>query len=212
MFWYEILIVIAVLALDLGSKYGIVQALGIGHAPNGDVIQKNGDIEFIRNFISFSYSENTGATFGSFTGKTGALIAFTAVGLSILLFYLIFNKKENKFFRVLLVLILAGGLGNLYDRIVFGYVRDFINFDFWPNFATFNVADSFLTVATILFAIYAIFFMPKDIKKRQEEKEKLDATYPTAYPYDAINKRDVTTDSPTTPDGTVQSTNENENV
>ena len=91
------------------------------------------------------------------------------MGLAILVFYLIFNKKENKVFRTLLVLILAGGLGNLYDRIVFGYVRDFIVFDFWPNFATFNVADSFLTVATILFAIYAIFFMPKDLKKLKKE-------------------------------------------
>lgn len=196
MFWYEILIVIAVLALDLGSKYGIVKALGIEHVAGGKFVQHNDDIEFIRNFISFSYDENTGATFGSFKGKTGALIAFTAVGLAILVFYLIFNKKENKVFRTLLVLILAGGLGNLYDRIVFGYVRDFIVFDFWPNFATFNVADSFLTVATILFAIYAIFFMPKDLKKRQEEKEKQDSTYPPAYPYDAINRKDIISDSP----------------
>ena len=93
MFWYEILIVIAVLALDLGSKYGIVKALGIEHVAGGKFVQHNDDIEFIRNFISFSYDENTGATFGSFKGKTAALIAFTAVGLAILVFYLIFNKK-----------------------------------------------------------------------------------------------------------------------
>ena len=66
MFWYEILIVIAVLALDLGSKYGIVKALGIEHVADGKFVQHNVDIEFIRNFISFSYDENTGATFGSF--------------------------------------------------------------------------------------------------------------------------------------------------
>ena len=204
MFWYEILIVIAVLALDLGSKYGIVKALGIEHVAGGKFVQHNDDIEFIRNFISFSYDENTGATFGSFKGKTAALIAFTAGGLAILVFYLIFNKKENKVFRTLLVLILAGGLGNLYDRIVFGYVRDFIVFDFWPNFATFNVADSFLTVATILFAIYAIFFMPKDLKKRQEEKEKQDSTYPRAYPYDAINRQDIISDSPSDDDAALK--------
>lgn len=210
MFWYEILIVIAVLALDLGSKYGIVKALGVEHLANGDFVQHNDDIEFIRNFISFSYTENTGATFGSFKGKTAALIAFTAVGLAILVFYLCFNKKENKFFRTLLVLILAGGLGNLYDRIVFGYVRDFIDFDFWPTFATFNVADSFLTVSTILFAIYAIFFMPRDLKKRQEEKEKQDSTYPPAYPYDAINRRDIVSDAPS--EDTVRTTEDNGNV
>lgn len=47
MFWYEILIVIAVLALDLGSKYGIVKALGIEHVAGGKLVQHNDDIEFI---------------------------------------------------------------------------------------------------------------------------------------------------------------------
>lgn len=109
MFWYEILIVIAVLALDLGSKYGIVKALGIEHVAGGKFVQHNDDIEFIRNFISFSYDENTGATFGSFKGKTAALIAFTAVGLAILVFYLIFNKRKTKFSGRCLSLFLRAG-------------------------------------------------------------------------------------------------------
>ena len=61
MFWYEILIVIAVLALDLGSKYGIVKALGIEHVAGGKFVQHNDDIEFIRNFIfiwNFSITRN----------------------------------------------------------------------------------------------------------------------------------------------------------
>lgn len=190
MFWYEILIIIAVLALDLGSKYGIVNALGIQHV-DGEFVQTKGDIEFIKNFISFSYTENTGATFGSFKGKTELLTAITAIGMVLLIIFLFFNKKENKFFRTCLVLILAGGLGNLYDRIVFGYVRDFIVFDFWPSFATFNVADSFLTVSTILVVIYAVFFMPKKVREAQEKKELADKTAPVAYPYDALKNEEI---------------------
>lgn len=192
MFWYEILIIIAVLALDLGSKYGIVNALGIQHV-DGEFVQTKSDIEFIKNFISFSYTENTGATFGSFKGKTELLTAITAIGMVLLIIFLFFNKKENKFFRTCLVLILAGGLGNLYDRIVFGYVRDFIVFDFWPSFATFNVADSFLTVSTILVVIYAVFFMPKKVREEQEKKELADKTAPVAYPYDALKNEEIVT-------------------
>ena len=192
MFWYEILIIIAVLALDLGSKYGIVNALGIQHV-DGEFVQTKSDIEFIKNFISFSYTENTGATFGSFKGKTELLTAITAIGMVLLIIFLFFNKKENKFFRTCLVLILAGGRGNLYDRIVFGYVRDFIVFDFWPSFATFNVADSFLTVSTILVVIYAVFFMPKKVREAQEKKELADKTAPVAYPYDALKNEEIVT-------------------
>ena len=192
MFWYEILIIIAVLALDLGSKYGIVNALGIQHV-DGEFVQTKSDIEFIKNFISFSYTENTGATLGSFKGKTELLTAITPIGMVLLIIFLFFNKKENKFFRTCLVLILAGGLGNLYDRIVFGYVRDFIVFDFWPSFATFNVADSFLTVSTILVVIYAVFFMPKKVREEQEKKELADKTAPVAYPYDALKNEEIVT-------------------
>ena len=90
MFWYEILIIIAVLALDLGSKYGIVNALGIQHV-DGEFVQTKSDIEFIKNFISFSYTENTGATFGSFKGKTELLTAITAIGMILLIIFLFFN-------------------------------------------------------------------------------------------------------------------------
>ena len=69
MFWYEILIVIAVLALDLGSKYGIVKALGIEHVAGGKFVQHNDDIEFIRNFISFSYDETRGRWSASAAGR-----------------------------------------------------------------------------------------------------------------------------------------------
>lgn len=164
MFWYEILIAVAVLALDLGTKYGIAAALRVA-----DHVQTGEDITFIPKVISFSYSENTGATFGSFSGNTVLLTVITSVALLLLFVFLCYDRKESRFFRTCLVLIFAGGAGNLYDRIAFGYVRDFIRFDFWPKFAIFNVADSFLTVSTILLVVYAIFVMPGKMKERKDE-------------------------------------------
>lgn len=87
--------------------------------------------------------------------------------------------------RICLVMILGGGIGNFYDRVAFGYVRDFIYTDFM-RFPTYNVADSFLTVATILIAIYAIFIMPKEISSEQKELNAIAQATPKAYPYDSI--------------------------
>lgn len=185
MFLYELLILLAVVGMDIGSKYWVCDALGVvNHA------QTVPDITVIKNVLSFSYGENTGASWGLFQGKTTALTVVTAIGMALLFIYLLFNKKESKFLRVCLVMILAGGLGNLYDRIVFGYVRDFIEFEF-ISFPTFNVADSFLTVATVLVVVYAIFFLPKEIMKAQKAKAEADAIIPTVYPYDALEGRDI---------------------
>lgn len=157
MFLYEIIILAVIIALDLTSKYWIVNALGVT-----EHIQTKNDITFIKNFISFSYGENTGASFGIFKGKTTALIIVTAIALVVLIVYMFLNKKDNKFMRVCFIMILGGGLGNLFDRIFIGYVRDFIRFDF-IKFPVFNIADSFITIGTIMLCIYVMFFSSKGV-------------------------------------------------
>ena len=67
---------------------------------------------------------------------------------------------------------MGGAVGNLIDRIFLGGVRDFIYFIFVPNFPTFNVADSFLLIGTILFAIYAIFIYKPQEKDKNESTNK----------------------------------------
>ena len=72
-----------------------------------------------------------------------------------------------------LTLVLAGGIGNLIDRIRLGYVVDMLHFQFWPSYPVFNVADMFVVVGVILFLLYYLFLYEKtDSKKAREEQAK----------------------------------------
>ena len=94
---------------------------------------------------------NTGFAFGMFRDHGAAFIVVPIVALILLIFNIYyFRKSEEVLSRSYVVgfsLILAGAIGNLYDRIVFGYVIDFIDFRIWP---VFNVADSVITIGAIL--------------------------------------------------------------
>lgn len=127
-------------------------------------------VEVIPGILSFTYVENTGAAFGLFSGNTLALTIVSCVLAVVLGAVLIkYRKSCNLFSRISLALMLAGAIGNLIDRIFAGYVVDFIRFDF-VHFAVFNVADTFITVGTVLLLISILFF-EKDgrysLKKQQ---------------------------------------------
>ena len=77
--------------------------------------------------------------------------------------------------HVALAMVLAGGLGNLVDRIAFGYVRDFIEYTivytlFKRDFAICNLADVYLTIGVILVVIYLIYAMVLEAKKEKQQK------------------------------------------
>ena len=114
-------------------------------------------ITLIPNLIDFIYTENTGAAFGMLSNNTWFLIGFTAVFIVAFVLFDIFNHSKNWFYRIGYVLVLAGAIGNLVDRIMFGFVRDFIAISFFPFI--FNVADIFVTVGTVLLMIYVVFYM-----------------------------------------------------
>ena len=65
--------------------------------------------------------------------------------------------------------LIAGCVGNLFDRLVFGYVRDFIQFDFWKTFPVFNFADVALVFGVVMFLIYLITYFTKQSKKQKVE-------------------------------------------
>lgn len=115
-------------------------------------------IEIIKNFFAFEYLENRGAAFGIFQNKVLFLSIFTFIVLGGIVFYLVKYKPKSKFIRVGLALIISGALGNLYDRIFYNYVVDFILVHYKDvyYYPTFNVADIFVVVGTIILAISII--------------------------------------------------------
>jgi len=105
-------------------------------------------------FFRLTHVQNTGAAFGLFQGQSFLLSIVAMVGIAVFLVYTLviyrgFPFLDNMPNRVAVGLVLGGTVGNLIDRLRFGYVTDFIDFGFWPAF---NVADSAVTVGIILFA------------------------------------------------------------
>lgn len=100
-----------------------------------------------KDVFHLTYIENTGAAFSLFKGHTLALGFFSLIMVGLLSFYLYKRKKDHASLleQVALAFIIGGAAGNLYDRLILGYVIDYFDFRL-INFAVFNVADSFITV------------------------------------------------------------------
>lgn len=159
-FIIEILIVGGIIAIDLTTKWA---------ATNFLMTQPFHQADLIKGFIDLKYTENTGASWGIFQDKTLVLTIFTGIALGILLIVLIVRaKRDRKLLRIPLLLIFAGGVGNLVDRICFGYVRDFLRFTF-IDFPIFNLADSSITIGAALLILALIIEIINDGKKAKAE-------------------------------------------
>lgn len=126
-------------------------------------------IELIPGALKFYYlpNGNTGAAFGMLEGQLWLFVLITLLVTLVMFYFMIkvpFTKKYVVF-HLIFVFIIAGGIGNLYDRIVYGSVVDFIYF-YLINFPIFNVADCYVTVATVVLAVVLIFiFKEEDFKE-----------------------------------------------
>jgi len=105
-------------------------------------------------FFRLTHIHNTGAAFGLFRDQSFTLTIIALVGIAVLLLYALFFYHhfpilDNRLNRSALGLVLGGAVGNLIDRLRFGYVIDFIDFGVWPAF---NIADSAVTVGVIILA------------------------------------------------------------
>lgn len=150
---FEILFAVAAIAVDLVSKAAAFDILE--DVPGGSIAVAEG-------IFSLTMTRNYGASFGVFSGKTTLLSAITGIGIALVLVVLIVRPKAPKILRYSLIMIFAGGLGNLVDRIAFGYVRDFIDYTFLEtffgiDFAIGNIADIFVMIAMGMLIVYMIF-------------------------------------------------------
>lgn len=153
------LIIIAVLvAIDQ-----IIKLLVIEH------LEPIGSLTLIDGFIQLNYAENTGAAFGSFSGKTTFLSIFTLAIIILGLVYLFVKKRRVDVEYVCISLIIAGGLGNLIDRIFRGFVVDYIE-PLFVDFAIFNFADILVTCSCIALVIWLMYEIYRENKNEKREK------------------------------------------
>ena len=125
-------------------------------------------VDFLPGFLGFTYTQNTGDAFSALQGKQW-LFALIFVVLTAAILYEYFKKPLpfSKFDRWCIAAIYGGGLGNMIDRVRFGYVVDMIQTEFM-DFPIFNVADCFITCGCILMMISLIFFN-KDFWKDEKK-------------------------------------------
>lgn len=119
----------------------------------------------INKVIDFELVENDGAMFGILSGKKILFYIVTIIGLGAFAFFLKDGNLDTMpFYTIGLSLMIAGTIGNFVDRIIFGYVRDFITFGFF-EFPSFNVADMCMCVGIVMFIIDSIFGGAKNLWK-----------------------------------------------
>ncbi len=141
------IIIVVALAIDLITKYCFSDIAYTKIIPYIIAFQTNGG--------------NSGAAFGIFSKSTTFLIVFSIIIVLCLIFVDVSLKIKSKTYTIGFGLMLAGAIGNFVDRIMLGYVRDFIMFDFWKSFPIFNFADCCIVVGSVLIGIYFVFLTRK---------------------------------------------------
>lgn len=115
-----------------------------------------GDYPLWKGVLHLTYVENTGAAFGMMRDKRWIFMLLSSVAIvAVAAVMIAFSRHITPLLGVSLAFIIGGGIGNMIDRLLFGYVVDFINFEL-INFAVFNGADSFICVGAGLMLIYMI--------------------------------------------------------
>lgn len=124
-----------------------------------------GQLELIPGFFSLTYVENRGAAFGMLENHQWLFISVTAVVCVAIAALLVFYRGHTALTRTALALILSGGIGNLLDRVRYGYVVDYLHFHFFPP--VFNFADICVTVGCCLLILYLLLFADDKGRPRQ---------------------------------------------
>lgn len=145
-------------AIDQMIKYAVLEKL-----------KPVGSVKVIDGFLAWTYAENTGAAFSIFSDNTLFLTVFTAIALLVGLGWLVFSKTHHVIYDICIPLLIAGGLGNLIDRIALGFVVDYIQVLF-VDFPVFNFADCLVTCSAIALIIFLIYDLIADMKRDKTAK------------------------------------------
>ena len=128
---------------------------------------KSGDIALIPGVLDLTYSENRGVAFGLFQDGTVFFAITTSIVIVVFIILLIKNYKKSKLFSVAASLIIGGGAANLFERVAYGYVVDYLRLSFFPPIC--NFADYCITAGTVCLIVYLLFF--SDILKNEAKHD-----------------------------------------
>lgn len=147
-----LLCVILLAAADQFTKY--LAASGL---------REHGPAVLIKGVFQLCYVENTGAAFGILQGRTWLIVLFVAAILCALGAFYVKIPADRKYrpLKTVLAVLGAGAVGNLIDRLRFGYVIDFFYFEL-IDFPVFNVADCYVTVSAALLVVLVLFYYKED--------------------------------------------------
>lgn len=138
-----------------------------------------GSMDFIKladlKILDLTYVENRGAIFGSMSGHKWFLVGFTSIIIIICIGAIFKFRNRSKLLSWAIALFVAGGIGNLIDRIRLGYVVDMFDIKLF-KFAVFNVADICVTFAFVMLFIYVLFIDPKIEKQKKAAAQNTEKT------------------------------------
>ena len=161
--YYRLFFIVSAIAVifDRGSKWIVQKTIPYGSYDPASMV------EIIPNFFYLCHIGNTGAAWGMFHGKSFLLAIFSLVALVLLYFFRKSLGLRDIHVQFSLGLVTGGILGNLYDRLVFNHVVDFLDvhlgFYRWPAF---NIADSCILIGVLLFCYYS--FQEEAARKAEE--------------------------------------------
>ena len=154
----ETIVIVLLILLDQGVKYLVKTTIPLG-----------GSVSFLPGIMGFTYLRNDGAAFSMLEGARWFFVVLTVAFVIFALWVLWTKKLVHPLGKWAWVLVIAGAVGNLIDRCLYGYVVDMFQTQFM-NFAIFNVADIFVVVGGIAFCIYYAFIHDK-FKAKQQAKQ-----------------------------------------
>ena len=157
-----VVVILSIVGLDQLTKWLVVEHLPLGST-----------YEWLRGVVHFTHVQNRGAAFSILQDHRWVFLVFSSVAIVGLSIYLFRFCKQSRVVKISIAFLIGGGIGNMIDRIAYGYVVDFIE---WPwlwlpilktEFPIFNVADSFITVGVVILAVALIHDAVRDEKKKQ---------------------------------------------
>ena len=154
----SIIIIAAVVLADQLTKQLVVHFL-----------DRSEPFDVISGIFRFTYVENRGAAFGMLDDKRWIFMVVSSIAIVALLVYMSKFAPPSKMLKIGLSFIVGGGIGNMIDRVAYGYVVDFLDFCAFPNLWKwmFNVADACVCVGAAMVAVYLIADIIKESKKER---------------------------------------------